>query len=139
MFDIDSLSKRFISGDLDRIFICIYSYFVVGYIILFTVFEQNFIGLELFTQVLLSIGISFPITTYSIFILNRNKTLDETKGLFCQSIGEMGYVSFSYSTFFSIFYIAKHFTNYDTNFDPVIALVIIILNFVLFWVHEKRR
>ena len=106
---------------------------MVSCLILFAVYEQNFIRLELFTQVLLSIGISFPITSFSTYILTMNKTLDETKSNLYQIIGEIATTSFSYSAVFSIFYIAKHLINYDTNLYPVIALlVIIILNLVFF-------
>ena len=129
MFDINSFFERLKSGDVDDIFVYIYSYFVVGYIILFTVYEQNFTNLELFTQVVLSIGISFPITTSSIILLNPSKTSDDKKGFFHPSMGEMFFTSFSYSTFFSLFYIAKPLINF---YGPFSALIIIAFNFVFF-------
>jgi len=127
--DLESLSVRFISGDIEKIFICIYSYFVVGYLILFTTYGQNFIGLELFTRILLSIGISMPIITISLLLMFSRKKTDPEKGMFHQYNPELSLASLVLSSFFSLFYVIKPYY----NFSPINALFIIIFCFIIFW------
>jgi len=74
MFDIDTFCKRFKFGDIEDIFINIYSYFIIGYLILFSVYEKNFINLELHTQILLSLAISLPVTSVTVIVGYSIKT-----------------------------------------------------------------
>jgi len=124
----ERLLKGFKSGETEKIFICIYSYFVVGYLILFTTYGQNFIVLQFSTQILLSIGISFPITTFSILLMSRNRTdKDKTLGLFYQHQVELILTSMMFSTFFSLVYIIKILNPYN-------ALFIILLCVIVFYI-----
>ena len=68
MLDIESFCDRFKFGDIDEIFITIYSYFIIGFLILFTTYEQKFLSLELHIQILLSIAISLPVTGITAII-----------------------------------------------------------------------
>jgi predicted neutral ceramidase superfamily lipid hydrolase len=133
MLNIDSIFKEFKAGAIERIFICFYAYFIVGYIILFTIYENNFINLELSTQIFLAIAISFPITTIPIALLNTNGNRDSDTGLFYGNTFEFVLASFYYSIMFILFYIVKHLEiiNYNSRWDPVIGLAIILICVVL--------
>ena len=116
-----------------------YAYFIIGYIILFIIYENNFINLELSTQIFLSIAISFPITTISITLLNTDGKRYHATGLFYENTLEFVLVSFYYSTMFILFYIVKHLEiiNYNSKWDPVIGLAIILICFVLSTLMNK--
>jgi hypothetical protein len=75
MSDIKPFIKTFKSGDLDRVLIFIYSYFIVGYLILFTTYEKSFLNLEFSTQIIFSIGLSFPISLLSTMILATRENI----------------------------------------------------------------
>lgn len=135
--DINHIIKEFELGKIERIFICFYSYFIIGYLILFTIYENSFLNLELHSQIFLSIAINFPITTISAVLLT-NKTKDKNttsgNGYFYEATHEFTIISYFYSIIFVLFYIFKHLDleifNYDGKFDPVIGLVLIILVYI---------
>ena len=134
MINIDPIFKEFEIGGIERFFVCFYSYFIIGYIILFSIYENSFVNLELSTQIILAIGISFPITTISVSLLIKEKIKqDSSKGFFYVQTLEFTLVSYYYSIMFALFYIVKHLEiiNYNTKLDPVIGLAIFLLFFVL--------
>ena len=134
MVNIGPIFKEFQIGGIERIFVCFYSYFILGYIILFSIYENSFINLELATQIILAIAISFPITTISVSFLIKEKThIDAEKGFFYKQMIEFILVSYYYSILFVLFYVVKHLEiiNYNNKLDPVIGLAICLFFFVL--------
>ena len=134
MVNIGPIFKEFEIGGIERIFICFYSYFVVGYIILFSIYENSFINLELTTQIILAIAISFPITTISVSALVAEKIKpDSATGFFYEYCKHFIIVSYYYSIIFILFYIVKNLEiiNYNTKLDPVIGLAMILFFKVL--------
>ncbi|MCZ7356809.1 MAG: hypothetical protein O8C66_03990 [Candidatus Methanoperedens sp.] len=133
---IDSLSKSFEKGELDKIFYFLCGYFLVGYIILFVTYEQNFISLDLVTRILLSIGVSIPITTASIvFLEKRVGNKDYTKGYLHQHAIEISSLSNTVIPSFMLFYILKKNTfNYDNSISPFIALGLITFQLLISWI-----
>ena len=157
MLDIESFCDRFKLGDIEDIFIMIYSYFIIGFLILFTTYEQKFLALELHIQILLSIAISLPVTSITAIIgyipkiiieiveenveeenveedveeenVEEENVEGDRKGLFYETVGISFVTSIFYSIAFSLFYMIKHLEviKYDNKFDPVIAVTIIFL------------
>lgn len=139
MVDFESLFKGFKIGDLERIYICIYSYFIIGFIILFATFEHKFLELELHEQIFLMLGISFPITTLFMFISGKFKDGPEKYGIFYQGTGVSALGSIFYSIFFSLFYVFKNIIiDFDSKFNLLIALIIIILGFLFAFIISSR-
>ena len=141
MLNIDPIFKEFKAGAIERIFICFYAYFIIGYIILFTIYENNFINLALSTQIFLAIAISFPSTTISIVLLPADENRDFDAGLFYANTFNFILVSFYYSIMFILFYIVKHLEiiNYNSIWDPVIGLAIILTFFVLSLYYRLKK
>lgn len=143
MIDVESLCDQFKLGGIDKIIISIYSYFLVGFFILFTTYEQRFLGLELHIQTFLAMGISFPISVLFTGLLeNFDATIDEESdgnGFFYQSAGASVIASIWYIGFFSLFYIIKHIEiiNYNNEFDQIFALIIILSGFVFAYITNK--
>lgn len=134
MIDVESLCDRFKFGDIERIFVCFYSYFLIGFFILFSTYEQNFLDLEIHVQIFLMLGISFPISLLFILIRDDFEDKEGNKyGVFYQSTGASALASIWYIGSFSLFYIIKHIeiTNYNNKFDPIIAIVIILSGFII--------
>jgi hypothetical protein len=160
MFDIESFCKRFKFGDIEDIFINIYSFFIIGYLILFSVYEKNFINLQLHTQILLSLAISLPVTSLTNIIglftiateenilkafrkkYNKNneeendkiedKIKDEEKeGFFYSTINISFLSSIFYSILFSLFYIVKHLKIIEYNSDFDPVIAVVIVVFTL--------
>ena len=77
MLDIESFCDRFKFGDIEDIFITIYSYFIIGFLILFTIYEQNFLVLDFHVQFLLSIAISLPVTLIPVTIESLTNEIDK--------------------------------------------------------------
>jgi hypothetical protein len=134
MLNIAPIFKEFEIGGIERIFVCFYSYFIIGYIILFSIYENSFVNLEFTTQIILAIAISFPITTISVSLLHKEKIKqDSSEGFFYAYTTEFILVSYYYSILFILFYIVKHLEiiNYDTKLDPVIGLIIFLFFYIL--------
>lgn len=132
MGDVEPFLKSFKSGELDKVLVFIYSFFIIGYLILFITYEERFLNLEFSTQIILSTGISFPITIFSSIFLAviKNRSLNKDIGFIFQLEGELRFVSFIYSALFSIFYLVKHsiFSLGDNSF---VALLIITFGLLL--------
>lgn len=140
--DINHLIKEFELGKIERIFICFYSYFIIGYLILFTIYENSFLNLELYSQVFLAIAINFPITTISAVLLTnktKEKNTTSNNGYFYEATYEFTIISYFYSIMFILFYIVKHLDriNYDGKFDPLIGLAIIILVIIILAINKS--
>ena len=136
MFNISDMVKEFKFGGIERIFICFYSYFIVGYFILFVIYENSFINLQFSTQIILAIAISFPTVSIPVVVeFNKSNPKTEvdppkTEGLFYMATGYYYATSIYYTVVFSLFYLLKHLELIDTKFDPVIGLVLIVLYFI---------
>ena len=79
MFDVKALVEEFKLGGIECIFICFISYFIIGYLILFTIYENGFINLNLSTQIFLAISISFPIATTSVLLTSDEEDEELTE------------------------------------------------------------
>jgi len=79
MFDVKALVEEFKLGGIECIFICFISYFIIGYLILFTIYENGFINLNLSTQIFLAISISFPIATISVLLISDEEDEELTE------------------------------------------------------------
>ena len=162
MIDVKAIMEEFQLGGIERIFICFFSYFIVGYLILFTIYEDGFINLNLSTQIFLAISISFPITTISSFLLKEDEDYELTKevdelteevdelaeevdelaeedrvSIFYDRRSEFFGTSIYYSIMFSLFYVVKKsdIIHYNSKLDPFIGLAIILffLAFTKLW------
>jgi len=149
IIDLESLLKQFKSGDLDFFVKCIYAYFLVGYLIIFSIYEQDFLNLELSTQIFLSIGICYPIMFFNIiyyenFLTKYNKTektemeANKFKNIY-ESAPLAAISSILYSIFFSLFYIIKQFATYENKYDPLIALAIILLPPLIYYLMTPKQ
>lgn len=142
MSNAKDILKEFQMGGIESIFICFFAYFIMGYLILFAIYENGFINLNLHTQIFLSISISFPIATLSSILLFsvRDKELAEKQngGFFYRLKIEFLLVSLYYSSTFALFYIVKKsdIFNYNSKLDPGIGLIIIFL-FYIFYILYK--
>ena len=139
--------KGFKSGEVERIFGCVYAYFFIGYLILFAIYEQKFINLELSTQIFLSIAISFPITTMSTFYLtdvnineSSNSNNSSNDGFFYKNMAAFYFVSCYYSTIFSLFYLGKNLDLIDSaaEYDPAMGLFLILSYFIILKLFIKK-
>ena len=151
MIDVESLCERFKFGDIDSIFISIYSYLLIGFFILFATYEQKFLSLDLHAQIFLMLGISYPISCIFAGLLDdfEDGPKEESYGYgyFYRSAKASVMASIWYISFFSLFYIIKHMDvfSYNDNFDQIIALIIILSGFVFansmrhFANKEKQR
>ena len=146
---VTAFLKGFKSGAVERIFGCVYAYFFMGYLILFAIYEQNFINLELVTQIFLSIAISFPITTASTYYLSdenineyNNSTHSPDDGFFYKNMAAFYFVSCYYSTIFSLFYLGKNLDLIDSaaKYDPAIGLFLIFSYFIILYgfIHSNK-
>lgn len=133
---LESIFKGYKTGEFDKIFIFIYSNFVVGYLILFTTYEKSFLNLELTTQIILSVGISFPILLLSSAILARNKTRENGLGGQFQLSKESAIASIMYSLCFSFLYILKIMVNFDNRFSPILTFIVIMFMLLIFYRSE---
>jgi hypothetical protein len=132
---IDTLIKSIKSPEFDKIMIFIYSNFIIGYLILFTTYEKSFLNLEFSTQIILSIGISFPISLFSaiLWFNSFKRKKNEKVSVFYQLAHEYVCTIFIYSGLFSIFYLAKHSNLIPHSglflifYNPIIALPIIMV------------
>ena len=139
--DLTELINKFKLGDIDRIFVAFYSYFIVGFLILFVIFENNFLNLELSTQIFLAIAISFPIITIpsAVGINKRFKGQTSGKGFFYNGTVEFLHASYCYSILFSLFYIVKHLIiNYDNKYDTIIGILIIFIYYIIIEIKNKQ-
>lgn len=159
MSDVKAIMEEFQFGGIERIFICFFSYFIIGYLILFTIYENKFLNLNLHAQVLLAISISFPISTISAIMISDDELTeddddelieddddelteddddelteddDDESEFFYRMKVEFMLLSLYYSMMFSLFYIIKKLDviHYDSKFDPVIGLAIILFFYV---------
>ncbi len=143
MTDIESLCKRFKFGDIEDIFVIIYSYFIIGYLVLFTTYEQNFINLQIYSQIILSVAISFPIMGITAILGLLYKSIDKSEestnkmnkgrkekpGFFYETTVISFLASVYYTSIFSLIYILKHSKTIEYNsysFDPVTIVIDIL-------------
>ena len=129
--DLNNIIENFKSGDIERIFVVVYAYFIVGYLILFVIYENNFTNYELSTRVFLAIAISYPIITIpSATIINKRlNTCDN--GFFYEATAEFSFASCYYSIMFSLFHLVKHLINYNGKLYPLVGAGIIIFYFLV--------
>jgi hypothetical protein len=133
MWDINTVIKEFKFGGIERIFVCFYSYFIVGYLILFVIYENSFINLQLSTQIFLAIAISFPITSLpAALYVNKLDTRTDV-GFFYMGTAYFYQASIYYTIIFSIFYLLKHLEmiTYNAKLDPFIG-VALILSYIIY-------
>lgn len=132
MIDVKTFVEEFKFGGIECIFICFVSYFIIGYLILFTIYENRFINLDLSTQIFLAISTSFPIATISAFLQSNEEDEESTKedkrGFFYSFTSNFATLSLFYTMAFSLFYIVKKsdLIHYDSKIDPLIGLSIIV-------------
>lgn len=144
MLDFESFCERFKFGDIEDIFIVTYSYLIIGYLILFVTYGQKFILLELHDKILLSIAISYPLTSLTtIFWKLPSKNMEnkktEKEGLFSKNIVVIFVSSVAYSIGFSLFFISNHARGieYDdvSNSVNAINLIVFIFGSILIYSH----
>ena len=132
MIDVKTFVEEFKFGGIERIFICFVSYFIIGYLILFTIYENRFINLDLSTQIFLAISTSFPIATISASLQSNEEdeelTKEDKRGFFYSLSYNFVTLSLFYTMAFSLFYIVKKsdLIHYDSKIDPLIGLSIIV-------------
>ena len=132
MIDVKTFVEEFKFGGIERIFICFVSYFIIGYLILFTIYENRFINLDLSTQIFLAISTSFPIATISASLQSNEEdeelTKEDKRGFFYSLSYNFVTLSLFYTMAFPLFYIVKKsdLIHYDSKIDPLIGLSIIV-------------
>ena len=150
MIDLESFIERFRLGELDHIFVIIYCYFINGYLILFTTYEQNFINLGIHNQILLSIAISYPLMVFVRVFVPLPKAIKKNEGndgILFSAIPNYFIAAALFSCGFSLFYIIKHLEilSYDSKFNSIIAIIItstslIILSSAIFnYLHPLKE
>lgn len=141
--DLNIVIEKFKLGDIERIFVAVYAYFIVGYLILFVIYENNFTNHDLSTQVFLAIAISYPIITIpsAITINRRLKGQTPEKGFFYEATAEFSHASYYYSIMFSLFYLVKHLEiiNYNGKLDPLVGALIIIIGYFSLTSDKKKE
>ena len=139
MLDINTIIKEFKLGGIERIFVCFYSYFIVGYLILFVIFKNSFINLDLSTQIFLSLAISFPIISIPAALETNQLKNPDNDGFFYMGTSYFYEASIFYTAMFSGYYILRilELIPFNVKMDSLVGVVIIVIYII--YVYFKTR